>query len=228
MGWECEYDPITNTSDLVDEYQNRIAKGLESLIEAHVNSFWPFCRIQFNHYKGKWHSGYYNNPYPTRGANVIPHWALYNNITYLREAIVNHSDLTKKLANLPVKPDIKKINDLKKVITWVLNKAGPDWSGLQKDIPEPDQSTKPSSPKSAKPKDFYFPPDWPQCYYWDLPQFDEILRTFTTTSQSPLGKDGRPACLTYLIFGQLLDKKPSQIQNVVITFRRSPFPARNR
>ena len=42
------------------------------------------------------------------------------------------------------------------------------------------------------------------------------------------GRDGRPACLTYLIFGQLLKKEPSQIQNVVITFRRSPFPARNR
>jgi len=224
LAWERGWDPVTNFAELVEEKdQVLIADALESLIEAHSKSFFPFCSIKWKHYKKRVRVDTERRPNPhprVNGITAIHHWTLYPDFHYLKDAIDRH--LGEKLANWPEEnPATENINELKFAITWVLNDGGPNWSGLKMENPKPDQSTKLSPPKRGKPKYLLPSPKYLQSYTWDLPQFDDIIRTFKAKSHTSLGDEGRPACLAYVLFSQLLNLNPSKIQNIIQNYERS-------
>ncbi len=204
--WDSDSPPKSINEFFDKGEQARITEALQSLVKAHSKAFFPSYKIEWKPIKkpGRHGTERIHNPHPTWDClTTIYDSTLYSSFHYLKAAIVNQ--LGEKLANWPEKPDSEKINDLKFAITWVLNEAGPDWTGLKKFNPESKQSM-------------------PQCYSWDLPQFDEILRTFQTTNETTLGKEGRPACLTYSILGQFLGITPDEIRNLVNYYERSKDP----
>jgi len=187
--------------------QARITEALQSLVKAHSKAFFPSYKIEWKPIKkpGPHGTERIHNPHPTWDClATIYDSTLYSSFHYLKDAI--DKQLGEMLANWPEEnPAPEKINDLKFAITGVLNEAGPDWTELKKFNPEPNQSM-------------------PQCYSWDLPQFDEILRTFKAKSHTTLGKEGRPACLTYSILSQFLGITPDEIGNLVTSYERAKDP----
>ena len=209
----------SNDLDPPDEIRE-VAFWMQSLIAAHATGIFPGLRIKWES-KGRkpGPKAVMANPHPVPRHRVESIEAEYLYEDYCR------LDDGFKARNIKWKRATKE--DIKRVVTEVLNDSDLDWSARRETVSLDEPISAPSGPplsKKCKPPQqrgrVY--PDW--TYRWTLPELADAIEKMRTNQMGRLGREGKPKFLASAVLGALLDVEPEKVRDMVDNYRR-PKPA---